>query len=59
VFIACGLGKNKDQTEDPFRKPKPGMWRLMEEHFNSGIAIDVDQLFFPSLYYPAPKQLQK
>lgn len=46
VFIACGLGKNKDQTEDPFRKPKPGMWRLLEEHFNSGIAIDMDQSFY-------------
>lgn len=46
VFIACGLGKSKDQTEDPFRKPNPGMWRLMEEHFNSGITIDMDQSFY-------------
>ncbi|ONK68919.1 uncharacterized protein A4U43_C05F17400 [Asparagus officinalis] len=46
VFIACGIGKNKDQTEDPFRKPKPGMWILMAEHFNSGIAIDLDQSFY-------------
>lgn len=46
VFIACGLGKNKDQTEDPFRKPKTGMWRLLEQHFNSGIVIDVDQSFY-------------
>ncbi|XP_038987109.1 polynucleotide 3'-phosphatase ZDP isoform X2 [Phoenix dactylifera] len=46
VFIACGLGTSKDRTEDPFRKPKPGMWRLMEEHFNSGIAIDMDQSFY-------------
>ncbi|XP_072967670.1 polynucleotide 3'-phosphatase ZDP isoform X1 [Typha angustifolia] len=46
VFIACGLAKNKDQTDDPFRKPKPGMWRLMEEHFNSGMPIDMDQSFY-------------
>ena len=47
VFIACGLGKGKvDGKEDPFRKPKPGMWHLMQQHFNSGIAIDMDQLFF-------------
>ena len=51
VFIACGLSKSgKAETEskedDPFRKPKPGMWQLMEQHFNSGIAIDMDQLFF-------------
>ncbi|XP_010251581.1 PREDICTED: polynucleotide 3'-phosphatase ZDP [Nelumbo nucifera] len=46
VFIACGLGSTGGQTEDPFRKPKPGMWRLMEQHFNSGIAIDMDQSFY-------------
>lgn len=46
VFIACGLAKNKDQTEDIFRKPKPGMWWLMEQHFNSGIAIDMDKSFY-------------
>ncbi|OVA01879.1 zinc finger protein [Macleaya cordata] len=46
VFIACGLGKTDGQTEDPFRKPKPGMWRLMEQQFNSGIAIDMDQSFY-------------
>ncbi|XP_020098805.1 polynucleotide 3'-phosphatase ZDP isoform X3 [Ananas comosus] len=44
VFIACGLGESKYQACDPFRKPKPGMWRLMEEHFNSGIGIDLEQL---------------
>lgn len=44
VFIACGLGESKNQACDPFRKPKPGMWRLMEEHLNSGIAIDMEQL---------------
>ncbi|KAM7498620.1 hypothetical protein LguiA_023034 [Lonicera macranthoides] len=41
VFIACGYGK-----EDPFRKPKPGMWQIMEKHFNSGVAIDMDQSFY-------------
>lgn len=43
VFIACGIGNG--EAEDPFRKPKPGMWRIMEKHFNSGISIDMDQLF--------------
>ncbi|KAJ1400800.1 Zinc finger, PARP-type [Sesbania bispinosa] len=42
VFIACGLGKE----DDPFRKPKPGMWQLMEQHFNSSITIDMDQSFY-------------
>ncbi|KAJ0989287.1 hypothetical protein J5N97_007643 [Dioscorea zingiberensis] len=46
VFIACGIAKNKDNTEDPFRKPKPGMWKLMKENFNSGIAIDMNQSFY-------------
>nr|KYP42774.1 hypothetical protein KK1_035804 [Cajanus cajan] len=47
VFIACGLGKSgKAQEDDLFRKPKPGMWYLMEQHFNSGIAIDIDQSFY-------------
>ncbi|KAK9143898.1 hypothetical protein Syun_013298 [Stephania yunnanensis] len=46
VFIACGLGKSVGQTQDPFRKPKPGMWRIMEQQFNSGIAIDMDQSFY-------------
>eukprot|EP01018_Ginkgo_biloba_P015383 Gb_29459 [translate_table: standard] len=40
VFVACGI----EGTGDPFRKPKPGMWRLMEQHFNSGIAVDMEQL---------------
>ncbi|KAK3198641.1 hypothetical protein Dsin_022056 [Dipteronia sinensis] len=44
VFIACGIGNGK--AEDPFRKPKPGMWRIMEKHFNSGISIDMDQSFY-------------
>lgn len=50
VFIACGIGKSgKAGTEedDPFRKPKPGMWQLMEKHFNSGLTIDMDELVFP------------
>ncbi|KAL1363360.1 hypothetical protein AAHE18_03G143600 [Arachis hypogaea] len=43
VFIACGVGKGKaDGKDDPFRKPKSGMWHLMKQHFNSGIAIDMD-----------------
>lgn len=49
VFIACGVGKpgKADKKEDdPYRKPKPGMWHLMEQHFNSGIAIDMDQSFY-------------
>ncbi|MQL84963.1 hypothetical protein Taro_017484 [Colocasia esculenta] len=46
VFIACGLGKGKDQSGDPFRKPNPGMWRILEKYFNSGIAIDMDRSFF-------------
>lgn len=49
VFIACGIGKSGGQTEDPFRKPNPGMWHLMDWHFNSGISIDMDQLFSFSL----------
>ncbi|RZB76047.1 polynucleotide 3'-phosphatase ZDP-like isoform X10 [Glycine soja] len=50
VFIACGVGsksgKVNKKEDDPFRKPKPGMWHLMEQHFNSGIAIDMDKSFF-------------
>ncbi|THG05041.1 hypothetical protein TEA_027713 [Camellia sinensis var. sinensis] len=46
VFIACGIGKSDGKAEDPFRKPKPGMWHLMEQHFNSGISIDMDQSFY-------------
>ncbi|KAF7140954.1 hypothetical protein RHSIM_Rhsim06G0208200 [Rhododendron simsii] len=46
VFIACGIGKSGGQTEDPFRKPNPGMWHLMDWHFNSGISIDMDQSFY-------------
>ncbi|RZC84987.1 hypothetical protein C5167_047772 [Papaver somniferum] len=45
VFIACGI-ENGGKGEDPFRKPKPGMWRVMEQQFNSGISIDMDQSFY-------------
>ncbi|KAK4387138.1 Polynucleotide 3'-phosphatase ZDP [Sesamum angolense] len=44
VFIACGLSSGK--PEDPFRKPKPGMWRIMEREFNSGLEVDMDQSFY-------------
>ncbi|KAI3828195.1 hypothetical protein L1987_02292 [Smallanthus sonchifolius] len=44
VFIACGVSKG--QEVDPFRKPQPGMWRIMEQHFNSGILINMDQSFY-------------
>ncbi|XP_059442325.1 polynucleotide 3'-phosphatase ZDP [Corylus avellana] len=46
VFIACGLGESSRQAADAFRKPKPGMWHIMEKHFNSGISIDMDQSFY-------------
>ncbi|KAF9615275.1 hypothetical protein IFM89_022602 [Coptis chinensis] len=41
VFIACGYG-----GEDRYRKPKTGMWRLMEKHLNSGNEIDMDESFY-------------
>ncbi|KAK6157357.1 hypothetical protein DH2020_011605 [Rehmannia glutinosa] len=44
VFIACGLSSGK--PADPFRKPKPGMWKVMEKEFNSGLPIDMDQSFY-------------
>lgn len=44
VFVACGIAS--DKAEDPFRKPKPGMWHIMEKYFNSGILIDMDQSFY-------------
>ncbi|XP_065861953.1 polynucleotide 3'-phosphatase ZDP-like [Euphorbia lathyris] len=44
VFVACGYSNGK--VEDPFRKPKHGMWQIMEKHFNSGISIDMDQSFY-------------
>ncbi|XP_062096815.1 polynucleotide 3'-phosphatase ZDP isoform X2 [Humulus lupulus] len=46
VFIACGVSKSNGQADDPYRKPKPGMWHLLEKHFNSGISIDMDQSFY-------------
>ncbi|PKA64672.1 Polynucleotide 3'-phosphatase ZDP [Apostasia shenzhenica] len=46
VFIACGLGSNKDHSIDPFRKPSTGMWNVLAEHFNSGVTIDMDQSFY-------------
>ncbi|XP_074319293.1 polynucleotide 3'-phosphatase ZDP [Silene latifolia] len=44
VFIACGF--DTKGRKDAYRKPQPGMWRVMEKHFNSGIAIDMDQSFY-------------
>ncbi|XP_076934548.1 polynucleotide 3'-phosphatase ZDP-like [Bidens hawaiensis] len=44
VFISCGVSKGKEV--DPFRKPQPGMWRIMEQQFNSGIPIDLNQSFY-------------
>ncbi|KAM0834320.1 hypothetical protein ACQ4PT_063671 [Festuca glaucescens] len=46
VFIACGVGKGKGTPDDRFRKPNSGMWWLMADHFNSGMAIDMDQSFY-------------
>ncbi|CAN4102962.1 unnamed protein product [Withania somnifera] len=44
IFIACGLSKIK--PEDPFRKPKTGMWNIMKQQFNSGVPIDMDESFY-------------
>ncbi|EPS71832.1 hypothetical protein M569_02927, partial [Genlisea aurea] len=41
VFVACGYG-----ADDPFRKPSPGMWRIMEKEFNSGVKIDMNRSFY-------------
>lgn len=46
VFIACGIGKAAGQVEDPFRKPKTGMWQIMKKYFNSGTEVDLNQLIF-------------
>lgn len=43
VFIACGLSNSK--PEDPFRKPKIGMWNIMKKQFNFGISIEMDKLY--------------
>ncbi|XP_026379968.1 polynucleotide 3'-phosphatase ZDP isoform X1 [Papaver somniferum] len=45
VFIACGFD-NSAKGKDLFRKPNTGMWKLMEQQFNSGIPIDMDQSFY-------------
>ncbi|KAL6543783.1 hypothetical protein OROGR_010280 [Orobanche gracilis] len=44
VFIACGLSSG--QPEDPFRKPRTGMWKIMEKEFNSGLPVDMDLSFY-------------
>ncbi|KAL6577647.1 hypothetical protein OROMI_009975 [Orobanche minor] len=44
VFIACGL--SSCQPEDPFRKPRTGMWKIMEKEFNSGLPVDMDLSFY-------------
>ncbi|KAJ8755689.1 hypothetical protein K2173_022622 [Erythroxylum novogranatense] len=44
VFIACGYSDGK--VADRYRKPEPGMWRIMEKQFNSGMSIDMDQSFY-------------
>ncbi|KAF8024215.1 hypothetical protein BT93_F1421 [Corymbia citriodora subsp. variegata] len=46
VFIACGVGKPSGLAEDPYRKPKTGMWNVMAKYFNSGISIDMDKSFY-------------
>eukprot|EP00246_Nothoceros_aenigmaticus_P014269 TRINITY_DN5338_c0_g1_i1.p1 TRINITY_DN5338_c0_g1~~TRINITY_DN5338_c0_g1_i1.p1 ORF type:complete len:234 (-),score=33.63 TRINITY_DN5338_c0_g1_i1:227-928(-) len=42
VFISCGLAR----SSDPYRKPAPGMWHLMERHFNEGMPIDKESSFY-------------
>ncbi|XP_028547684.1 polynucleotide 3'-phosphatase ZDP isoform X2 [Dendrobium catenatum] len=44
VFIACGLRNGKMESDDPFRKPMTGMWKIFTEHFNSGPFMLVMQL---------------
>ncbi|XVF04370.1 hypothetical protein REPUB_Repub05bG0076600 [Reevesia pubescens] len=46
VFIACGIGSSGGKADDPFCKPNPGMWHIMEKYFNSGIPIDMDHSFY-------------
>ncbi|KAI5084341.1 hypothetical protein GOP47_0000510 [Adiantum capillus-veneris] len=41
VFISCG----KEGT-DLYRKPKHGMWLLLERHFNNGVLIDKTRSFY-------------
>jgi len=38
VFIACGTSSSRDV----FRKPAPGMWRLLEQ-LNGGKKIDMER----------------
>lgn len=42
VFISCA----KDGTGDLYRKPKHGMWLLLEKHFNNGVLIDKKRSFY-------------
>ncbi|KAJ7535718.1 hypothetical protein O6H91_12G043600 [Diphasiastrum complanatum] len=42
VFVAC----SQDGSGDPCRKPSPGMWDLMERHFNAGIQVEKTKSFF-------------
>lgn len=42
VFISCA----KEGGDDLYRKPKDGMWVLLERHFNNAIPIDKTRSFF-------------
>ncbi|MCO5558180.1 hypothetical protein L7F22_011759 [Adiantum nelumboides] len=42
VFISCG----KEGTGDLYRKPKHGMWILLERYFNEGVVIDKTRSFY-------------
>lgn len=42
VFISCA----KEGIGDLYRKPKDGMWVLLEKHFNNAIAIDKTRSFY-------------
>lgn len=42
VFISCA----KEGTGDLYRKPKHGMWVLLEKHFNNDIPIDKTRSFY-------------
>ncbi|PPD78067.1 hypothetical protein GOBAR_DD25009 [Gossypium barbadense] len=46
MVIGDGVLTPAISAVDPFRKPKPGLWHIMEKHFNSGIPIDMDQSFY-------------
>ncbi|GKE71637.1 hypothetical protein Tco_1529709, partial [Tanacetum coccineum] len=47
VFIARGV--NKGQEVCPFCKPQPRKWRIMKQHFNSRIQIDIDRFMLATL----------